>query len=115
MKTSDVFKANEEATEAAEAARETAQVATREALFLARRCRVKKDKEGNEILPSEEDKQKARDQGKVAAMLRKNAKEKEAEAASARRIACFKAMPAKPAPPPLVLPLKPPIAKPWED
>ena len=100
----DYNKLNHEAREAAEAARERRDELVNESLRYARQCK------GEEV--SDEVRVLASLTGKLAAEARKEAKEKEAAAASARRIACFKATPPAPPPPELPKPLAPPGQKP---
>jgi hypothetical protein len=100
----DYVKANVVATAKAEEAREEARLAACRALEVARKCK-------GEVDP--QIKAEASRLGKEAWVARKAAKEAAAEAASARRIACFKAMPATPVPeiPASARPLKPPPRK----
>lgn len=114
----DIFEENKLRTAIAEEARENARLASAKALDLARQCRAPKKEVLDKMTEAEKDslkreqetiREKARIEGKRAWEVRKTAKEKAAESAAARRIACFKAMPPKPEPPPLVRPLKPPM------
>jgi len=84
-------KENQEATKAAEDARETAREMNLEALRYARQCK------GEDVDPIV--KALASSAGRFAAEARKEAKEKAAKAAEARRIACKRAMGEKPVPP----------------
>lgn len=100
---SDYAKLNVELSEKAREAREVARQASSRALAVARQCRVK---EGETVAPDV--KAQASQLGKEAYAARKAAKEVAAEAASARRVACFRALPPKEVP---TLP-KPPLKRP---
>jgi hypothetical protein len=104
VKMSNCFEENRALSDQAEDARETARLAACRALDLARKCK----KSEGEIDPQV--KAQASQLGKEAWEYRKKAREIAAQAASARRVACFKAMPATPVPeiPRSALPLKPP-------
>ena len=109
----DYNKLNRELSDKAEEAREVARLAACKALAVARKCRKT---EGSEVAP--EIKAEASALGKEAWAARKAAREASAESATARRIACFKALPAKAVPEidKAALPLKPPSAKrAWEE
>jgi len=82
---------NKKATQEAEQAREQAREMNLEALRYARQCK------GEDVDPMI--KTLAMSAGRVAAEARKEAKEKAARAAEARRIACKRAMGEKPVPP----------------
>lgn len=84
-------KENKEATKEAEKAREAAREMAVEALRFARQCK------GEDVDPMI--RALASSAGKLAAEARKEAKEKAAKAAEARRIACKRAMGDKPIPP----------------
>lgn len=106
----DWNKANREASDKAETLREEARLASCAAMALARKCKKGKDGE----LPSPEVKKQASELGKQAWESRRIAKAAEAEAASARRIACFKSLPAKVVPEIPKGPLAPPPRKPLD-
>jgi len=108
----DYNRLNRELSEKADIAREVARLAACKALAVARKCR--KGENGEE--PAPEVKAEASALGKEAWSARKAAREVAAEAASARRIACFQAMPAKVVPEVPKGPLVPPPRKrAWEE
>ena len=108
----DYAKLNRELSDKAEVAREEARLVVCKALAVARKC--KKGENGEE--PAPEVKAEASQLGKEAWAARKAAREACAESATARRIACFKAMPAKVVPEVSKGPLAPPPRKrAWED
>lgn len=110
----DYAKLNRELSEKAEEAREVARLAACKALAVARKCRKGKEEDAPEPIP--EVKAEASQLGKEAWEARKLAKAASAEAATARRIACFRAMPAKAVPEVTKGPLKPPPSKrAWEE
>jgi hypothetical protein len=105
----EAFKLNQESTKRADEAREVARLSTRVALAAVRKCRAQ---EGAPE-PTEAERAEASRLGREAYALRKQSKDAAAEAAMARRIACFQALPPKPVPeiPCSALPLKPPSRK----
>jgi hypothetical protein len=107
----DCFQENRELSDKAEEAREEARLAACRALEVARKCKK------SEGVVDPQVKAQASQLGKEAWESRKKAREIAAAAASARRVACFKALPATTVPeiPRSALPLKPPTPKPSDE